>query len=383
MPYTGAWGDSIAAGLQQAYGLGGNAKVGLSPTAIADNIAQAIQKNPNQFRNSRPVISTGLSNNPQDWEGVRRQVSLLKNAGADPSFVGMAKGTYDEQNRQLQSLVSSSGFKFLGGFNPGADKVHPSSYSNLLPADSNSRSNNMPTTSQILGLTPQEKAAAIFTTSGEAGPGRDPLGVLQTILTRKFKSGGNITDLVKAPQQFVANDPYSRAQVMDPAYGSKVHGARYKQIEQMFENPSQMVQAFQTGQGAEQFRGQSLLGNKQKGDVMFDPKGNFYFQTNPGLAKSLSERLSKGVGVPTSQVPSTATQGTGSGQSQQTIPQGGNTFIVYTGDKEPTDALSNLKQFILDRGLSSSEFPSASTSQTNPYISQMQKILSAQPNYLS
>jgi len=241
----------------------------------------------------------------------------------------------------------------------------------------------MPTTSQILGLTPQEKAAAIFTTSGEAGPGRDPLGVLQTILTRKFKSGGNIADLVKAPQQFVANDPYSRAQVIDPAYGSKIHGAKYKQIEQMFENPSQMVQAFQTGQGAEQFRGQSLLGNKQKGDVMFDPKGNFYFQTNPGLAKSLSERLSKGAGSLTPQATSTATQGTGSGQSQQTIPQGGNTFIVYTGDKEPTDALSNLKQFILDRGLSSSEFPSASTSQANPYISQMQKILSAQPNYLN
>jgi hypothetical protein len=236
--------------------------------------------------------------------------------------------------------------------------------------------NDMPTTSQILGLTPQEKAAALFTASGEAGPGRDPLGVLQTILTRKFKSGGNIADLVKAPQQFVANDPYSRAQVMDPAYGSKVHGARYKQIEQMFENPSQMVQAFQTGQGAEQFRGQSLLGNKQKGDVMFDPKGNFYFQTNPGLAKSLSDRLLKGAGVPTSQVPS-------SEQPQQPASQGGNTFIVYTGDKAPTDALSNLKQFILDRGLSSTEFPSASTSQANPYISQMQKILSAQPNYLS
>lgn len=238
----------------------------------------------------------------------------------------------------------------------------------------------MPTTSQILGLTPQEKAAALFTASGEAGPGRDPLGVLQTILTRKFKSGGNIADLVKAPQQFVANDPYSRAQVMDPAYGSKVHGARYKQIEQMFENPSQMVQAFQTGQGAEQFRGQSLLGNKQKGDVMFDPKGNFYFQTNPGLAKSLSDRLLKGAGSPTP-------QGTSSNQSQQTSPQGGNTFIVYTGDKEPTDALSNLKQFILDRGLSSSESPYTQAPQVDPYISQMQKqmekIFSAQPNYLT
>ena len=144
----------------------------------------------------------------------------------------------------------------------------------------------------------------------------------------------------------------------------------------MFENPSQMVQAFQTGQGAEQFRGQSLIGNKQKGDVMFDPKGNFYFQTNPGLAKSLSERLSKGVGVPTSQVPSAE-------QPQQPVSQGGNTFIVYTGDKEPTDALSNLKQFMVSRGLSSTEFPAAPTLQENPYILSMQKILSSQQNYLS
>ena len=96
----------------------------------------------------------------------------------------------------------------------------------------------MPTTSQLLGLTPSQKAAAIFTAAGEAGPGKDPLGVLQTILIRKVKTNGNIADLVKAPQQFVANDPYSLSQVTDPRYGQKVYGAKYKEIEQLFENPS-------------------------------------------------------------------------------------------------------------------------------------------------
>ena len=151
----------------------------------------------------------------------------------------------------------------------------------------------MPTTSQLLGLTPSQKAAAIFTAAGEAGPGKDPLGVLQTILIRKVKTNGNIVDLVKAPQQFVANDPYSLSQVTDPRYGQKVYGAKYKEIEQLFENPSLMADALRRAKGAEQFRGQSLLKNKQPGDVMFDPKGNFYFQTNPKLANSLAEKLSR------------------------------------------------------------------------------------------
>lgn len=178
----------------------------------------------------------------------------------------------------------------------------------------------MPTTSQILGLTPQEKAAAIFTAAGEAGPGKDALGVLQTILTRKASSGGNIANLVKAPQQFVANDPYSLKQVVDPAYGRRLYGSRYAQIERMLEDPSQMASALDTARGATQFRGQALLSKRQKGDVMFDPKGNFYFQQNPGLAKTLSERLLRGYSSKPQKVSSEP---------------GGRTFIV--SDEEEAD----------------------------------------------
>ena len=175
----------------------------------------------------------------------------------------------------------------------------------------------MPTTTQILGWTPQEKAAAIFTAAGEAGPGSDALGVLQTIATRKALSGGNIASLVKAPQQFVANDPYSLKQVVDPEFGKKVHGTRYQQIEQMLEDPMQMAKALQTAQGATQFRGQSLLSAKKKSDVMFDPKGNFYFQQNPTTAQSLSSKLIQGSG----------------GQAQQ---PSGRTFIILDSDSQKT-----------------------------------------------
>jgi hypothetical protein len=76
-------------------------------------------------------------------------------------------------------------------------------------------------------------------------------------------------------------------------------------------------------------------------------------------------------------------------QAQQSQPiqnqSTGNTFVLIPGTPggEPTDVLSNLKQFMVSRGLSSTSLPAASTSQENPYISQMQKILSAQSNYLS
>lgn len=223
----------------------------------------------------------------------------------------------------------------------------------------------MPTTSQILGWTPQEKAAAIFTAAGEAGPGRDALGVLQTIVTRKATSGGNVASLVKAPSQFVANDPYSLNQVVDPAYGQKVHGSRYKQIEQMFEDPMQMASALQTGQGATQFRGQALLRNKQKGDVMFDPKGNFYFQKNPTVAKSLSERLLKGGGAQASQPEA----------GQQQPSSSGNTFIIVDQDQvqKPGDFLADYIK----------GFPSYTPnieSAFNPTV-ELQKVLFQSPKY--
>jgi len=131
MSYTGVWGDSLAVGLQGALGLGGSAKVGLGPSAIADMLQSAITSNPSAFKGAKPLISSGLSNNPQDIQGVKRQIALLKQAGANPSFIGLAQGRYDAQNNLLSLLTRQSGVGFLGGFKPGSDAVHPESYSNL------------------------------------------------------------------------------------------------------------------------------------------------------------------------------------------------------------------------------------------------------------
>jgi hypothetical protein len=47
----------------------------------------------------------------------------------------------------------------------------------------------MPTTSQLFGLSPQEQAAATFTALGEAGPGKDLFGPYVTLLNRRMHGG--------------------------------------------------------------------------------------------------------------------------------------------------------------------------------------------------
>jgi len=152
----------------------------------------------------------------------------------------------------------------------------------------------MPTTSQILGWTPQEAAAAAFTASGEAGGGNDLGGVLQTIISRRaLNPKSNVVSLVTAPQQFVANDRYTPQQVADPNFGRKVYGNRYAQALATLENPGLMSGFLQAGQGATSFRGQALLKNKLPGDIMFDKSGNFYFDKKPQVANQLIQALGK------------------------------------------------------------------------------------------
>jgi len=160
-----------------------------------------------------------------------------------------------------------------------------------------------PRTSQLLGLSPTEVPAGIFTALGEGGPGRDPLGVLATLLTRRQTGayGKNLVDIAKARNQFVANDPYTAAQIANPAFGRKVYGKRYDELLNKFENPQNLIPVLKQHGGAVEFRGQTLLGNRRPGDVMFDPKGNFYFNKKPEAQKAILNKLSLGLPADTTQ----------------------------------------------------------------------------------
>lgn len=155
-----------------------------------------------------------------------------------------------------------------------------------------------PKTSQLLGLSPAEMNAAVFTTLGEAGPGLDPYGVFATILSRRQsgKYGSTIPQIVKAPNQFVANDRYTIQQVTDPNYGRKVYGKRFDEMVNRLENPNELLSILPRHGGATEFRGQSALGKKKPGDVMFDPLGNFFLpeSRNSEAQKSLMSMLKRG-----------------------------------------------------------------------------------------
>lgn len=182
----------------------------------------------------------------------------------------------------------------------------------------------MALTSELLGLSPQDISAAAFTAGGEAAPGKDIGGVLQTILARKaLNPNASIASLVKAPQQFVANDPYSVNQVTDPNFGAKIYGSKYNQAMQILQNPNLMAGYLQAGQGATSFRGQSLLANKHPDDIMFSANGNFYFDKKPDIAKQLIAKLGQpaSLGVPSAGAVQTQQAEAAKPQPVETQPQ--------------------------------------------------------------
>ena len=197
----------------------------------------------------------------------------------------------------------------------------------------------MPNTTTLFGLTPQEHAAAVLTSLGEAGPGKDIYGVYSTLLNRKLSGGygKNLVSIASAPQQFVANAGKSAAQIADPNFGRKIYGSRYDQAYSDLNNPDKLRPIFDQLNGATSFRGQALLQNRQKNDVMLDPKGNFYYDYNPAVHQKGSKLLSStGVnGVP--QAATTAQQ-----------PTSPNIYNIYVSDdnQDTKNLVSNPNEFL-------------------------------------
>jgi hypothetical protein len=121
------YGDSIA------VGYGGNSpgrrRVGASPNEVLRYLEQDLKDNPNRFKGQTINLSTGVSNNPDDFDSIERQLKLLRSSDAIVNVLGAAIGRYDSQNERLRSLTSQYGANFKGGFTPGKDGVHPASYS--------------------------------------------------------------------------------------------------------------------------------------------------------------------------------------------------------------------------------------------------------------
>jgi hypothetical protein len=137
------------------------------------------------------------------------------------------------------------------------------------------------TVSQRLGFTPAERAAYLNTIAGEAflgGRGGDIAGVASNLIARQLSPSysNNMMKVVSAPGQYEANFKYTPEQLAQKNLRG-LSNRDYERLVSIAENPNLVGGAFQKTGGATSFRGQSLLKNKRPEDIMFEDRGNFYF----------------------------------------------------------------------------------------------------------
>ena len=99
------YGDSIAVG----YGKNtpGRRREGASPYEILGYLQQDLANDPAVFQNKVINLSTGVSNNPSDFDSIRRQLELLKGAGATVNILGASNQRYGVKNKLLAGLASN------------------------------------------------------------------------------------------------------------------------------------------------------------------------------------------------------------------------------------------------------------------------------------
>lgn len=117
-------GDSIAHGYRINSKGTGITKVGANPKLVYS----FIQRQP--CTDKTIYLSSGISNNPSDFNTVEKQLQSLKNhnvklLGTSVSFPKHGNNL----NIKLSSICSKySNCTFIGGFTPSKDRVHPRSY---------------------------------------------------------------------------------------------------------------------------------------------------------------------------------------------------------------------------------------------------------------
>ena len=154
------YGDSIAVG----YGKDapGRRRVGASPYEILGYLQQDLAKDPLAFQDKLINLSTGVSNNPDDFTSIQKQLELLTKAGAKINVLGASKQRYGPQNQQLASLSKKFGVNFLGGFEAGSDQVHPLSYSSYNGLNLNQPTSIKTNQSTFTPATTEEKVQKVL-----------------------------------------------------------------------------------------------------------------------------------------------------------------------------------------------------------------------------
>ena len=125
-------GDSVAHGYKQAYSarygaLNGTTEIGASASKVLQML-----KGTQNIKCHTIVLSTGISNSPTSFNIVDHQIQWLNTQDVNVLLLGTSNRfpKYgNELNIKLNSICGKySNCRFLGGFTPSKDMVHPKQY---------------------------------------------------------------------------------------------------------------------------------------------------------------------------------------------------------------------------------------------------------------
>lgn len=223
-------GDSIAQGMRDVAKGEGTTQVGRKPHEVLSDMEKL---GADHFKGKEVILSTGLSNNTQDLESVRKQMEFLKQSGAKVKIAGMSNSREDlaPGNQQLQGLASEYGYDFMGGYDAGKDKVHPTDYSAYL-ASANPVKEEIP--KYQFGGTPSLQDDEDLTAVGPDGKPRFKFNSGEGLYVKpeaneyaddKIKELSDRIDTMSQNQQQVKKPEMITSNQSDPSWANKVASA--------------------------------------------------------------------------------------------------------------------------------------------------------------
>ena len=138
------FGDSIAHGYRSAVNGTGSTREGANPQQVLG----FINGYSGNLQGQTVILSSGMSNNPNDTDGIRAQIRALRARGANVRLLGVSN-TYNRNgqtgarmNAMLGQIAREEHATFQGGFQAGRDNIHPASYSSQPWLGGGSRQNS-------------------------------------------------------------------------------------------------------------------------------------------------------------------------------------------------------------------------------------------------
>lgn len=134
------FGDSIAHGYRSAVNGTGATRVGANPQQVLG----FINGYSGNLQGQTVILSSGMSNDPTDTDGIRAQIRALRAKGANVRLLGVSN-TYNRNGQtgtRMNALLGQIAREEHATFQAGRDNIHPASYSSQPWLGGGSRQNS-------------------------------------------------------------------------------------------------------------------------------------------------------------------------------------------------------------------------------------------------